>query len=81
MFSDGRQIDILQANLMSKNAWDYVTPRTNANCFRKASFFISKRVEIMGDEEIMQTGTMKKRLDHFCICNDCYKCICASFIR
>jgi len=29
---DVRQIDILRANRMSKNAWDYVTLQTIANC-------------------------------------------------
>ncbi|XP_025190990.1 tigger transposable element-derived protein 6-like [Melanaphis sacchari] len=54
LLQDGGKIDILQANRMSKNAWEQVTSETIANCFRKAGF-LSGNSENVGDEEIQQT--------------------------
>lgn len=36
--SNSSQIYILQANQISKNAWEHVTLQTIANCFHKTSF-------------------------------------------
>jgi len=57
LLQDGGKIDILQANRMSKNAWEQVTSETIANCFRKAGF-LSGNSENVGDEEIQQTITI-----------------------
>ncbi|XP_050538284.1 tigger transposable element-derived protein 6-like [Daktulosphaira vitifoliae] len=57
LLQDGGKIDILQANRMSKNAWEQVTSETIANCFRKAGF-LSGNSENVGNEEIQQTITI-----------------------